>query len=876
MASGTKAAGESAARLPAELESRTERARPLDAALRAPMERSFGASLGDVLVHTDTDAAASADRLDAKAYAVGRHVVFGPGRYDPHSDAGRALIGHELAHVVQQRRGGAQPRPSGVHPAGTAAEGAAHSAGARAAAGMSAPVAGGTAPGVSRAPKGESDEEAELARLKAENRHDAMVSLGVTEGVVQEVTGLADTVVGLAYAAHDVEERALNKAASALGLTDEEKNVLHLASDLLTGGAALDALRDKAKASGWVDPYTGAPAISPKVTAAGDWLEAHYDKATGSKAPESDDLFTDRELSQIAGSLGVQTILAFTGVEEVALAAKVVGPASSAKSILDAINLNPEDWPHDVHFWAQVVGAVLNVAGLGASSAGRKLAALLIDAALTTLSVAPAVRKLWTDRKGAQGADREAVLRQDLKDVVRALISVLHQIVLHAATYRRSKAPGAAPPAGGKGGGGTGGEEHAGPPRAKQPQPPAEAHPAGGTPPTHAPAGPPAPAHPTPHVSTPAPATPHAAPPTAPGAAPQPVAESAGKAAGKTGKKAAAKQAAGKAQAKTAAAKASSAEPVAPAPAPAAGKQAAGTKAAAQQGAAKKSAAKSSAAKKSVAKKSAAKKSAAKQATPEQTAPEQALLDQATATNPAVKKTAVKKKTTAKKATAEQAAPAAPATTTQEPGTEAMKPAATGIKVEPAPSATPGVPKAAKAPKATKAGGKGKAPEAPRQDPNAPFDPKLRRPSLRGLTDLAAVDRHTGVRTNPDARVSVFHDPLGSQVAPVTGDTPQQQGHDFERALKEDLLGGGTYRERHEAADKPRIGDIGSYEAKHMTDLGSEELDQVWRDLVARDRAVVIMPKAGDGTIKNLALLAAQFEKMTGRRPTIAVRETSK
>jgi hypothetical protein len=40
--------------------------------------------------------------MGAAAYTTGTHIVFGLGRYDPHSTAGRSLLAHELAHVVQQ------------------------------------------------------------------------------------------------------------------------------------------------------------------------------------------------------------------------------------------------------------------------------------------------------------------------------------------------------------------------------------------------------------------------------------------------------------------------------------------------------------------------------------------------------------------------------------------------------------------------------------------------------------------------------------------------------------------------------------------------------------------------------------------------------
>ncbi len=58
--------------------------------------------LGDVRIHTDASAAAATAAVDAEAYTVGRHIVFGAGRYAPHTASGQALLAHELTHVVQQ------------------------------------------------------------------------------------------------------------------------------------------------------------------------------------------------------------------------------------------------------------------------------------------------------------------------------------------------------------------------------------------------------------------------------------------------------------------------------------------------------------------------------------------------------------------------------------------------------------------------------------------------------------------------------------------------------------------------------------------------------------------------------------------------------
>ena len=71
--------------------------------VRAFFESRFGQDFGSVRLHHDGAAAESAKALDARAYTVGRDVVFGAGEYSPHTHAGRRLLAHELAHVVQQR-----------------------------------------------------------------------------------------------------------------------------------------------------------------------------------------------------------------------------------------------------------------------------------------------------------------------------------------------------------------------------------------------------------------------------------------------------------------------------------------------------------------------------------------------------------------------------------------------------------------------------------------------------------------------------------------------------------------------------------------------------------------------------------------------------
>lgn len=75
---------------------------PLDAATRAFMEPRFGRDFSDVRVHHDGEAARSAAGVNALAYTVGRHVVFGEGQFNPASASGARLLAHELTHVLQQ------------------------------------------------------------------------------------------------------------------------------------------------------------------------------------------------------------------------------------------------------------------------------------------------------------------------------------------------------------------------------------------------------------------------------------------------------------------------------------------------------------------------------------------------------------------------------------------------------------------------------------------------------------------------------------------------------------------------------------------------------------------------------------------------------
>lgn len=80
---------------------------PLPRPLRDTFAETFGHDFSGVRVHHDSGAAASARELNATAYTVGSHVVFAEGAFAPGTAAGRRLLAHELAHVIQQ---GGEPR----------------------------------------------------------------------------------------------------------------------------------------------------------------------------------------------------------------------------------------------------------------------------------------------------------------------------------------------------------------------------------------------------------------------------------------------------------------------------------------------------------------------------------------------------------------------------------------------------------------------------------------------------------------------------------------------------------------------------------------------------------------------------------------------
>ncbi len=73
----------------------------LPSGIKEQMESALGADFSGVKINEGNEASA----VNALAYAQGNDLHFAPGQYKPETEEGRSLLGHELAHVVQQREG---------------------------------------------------------------------------------------------------------------------------------------------------------------------------------------------------------------------------------------------------------------------------------------------------------------------------------------------------------------------------------------------------------------------------------------------------------------------------------------------------------------------------------------------------------------------------------------------------------------------------------------------------------------------------------------------------------------------------------------------------------------------------------------------------
>ena len=89
----------------ARLFARVEVGRPLPADIRSWLEAACRTDLSAVRVHTGPLAQEITTELGADAVTCGREIYFAAGAYQPETAAGRFLLAHEIAHVLQQAAG---------------------------------------------------------------------------------------------------------------------------------------------------------------------------------------------------------------------------------------------------------------------------------------------------------------------------------------------------------------------------------------------------------------------------------------------------------------------------------------------------------------------------------------------------------------------------------------------------------------------------------------------------------------------------------------------------------------------------------------------------------------------------------------------------
>ena len=78
---------------------------PLEPETRQRFEQAYGQPLDDVRIHTGAAAHATAQSLNAIAFASGADLFFTQNTFQLDSPPGLSLLGHELAHVIQQQYG---------------------------------------------------------------------------------------------------------------------------------------------------------------------------------------------------------------------------------------------------------------------------------------------------------------------------------------------------------------------------------------------------------------------------------------------------------------------------------------------------------------------------------------------------------------------------------------------------------------------------------------------------------------------------------------------------------------------------------------------------------------------------------------------------
>lgn len=193
-------------------------------ALQTKMESSLGADFSAVRIHEGS----SAQAIGALAYTQGTNVHFAPGQYQPDSTRGQELLGHELAHVVQQSQGRVQATTQAKGMAVNDDAGLEHEAddwGAKAARGE--PISG-----TARSPVASHGREVTQCHL------DTAMSAELSNVLCEHTTILSLMTQYNHWEGQLFEDDEVNpfaKSAQPKAMTDEQQQQILLAMDQLSG-----------------------------------------------------------------------------------------------------------------------------------------------------------------------------------------------------------------------------------------------------------------------------------------------------------------------------------------------------------------------------------------------------------------------------------------------------------------------------------------------------------------------------------------------------------------------------------------------------------------------------------------------------------------
>ena len=202
----------------------------------------------------------------------------------------------------------------------------------------------------------------------------------------------------------------------------------------LAGASApsgLSLLRWALTAAGYADPYTGAPALSPAISALTTAIDKNVIQPLFG-APDPDAMITPLEAGQLEGELVGQVALAFSGVKEVEVALTVLGGLSLIKSITDLMAKDDKQhkpWLTDPAFLPLVVSGVLYAVGLRSAMTNKKLVAAIANFASSALATSPAVIQLSNDWAAPESPGKEKAVHDDILALFKALALLLLPVI---------------------------------------------------------------------------------------------------------------------------------------------------------------------------------------------------------------------------------------------------------------------------------------------------------------------------------------------------------------------------------------------------------------------------------------------------------------